>query len=102
MCNRHQRGAVAPLIALLLFVIIICVALVVDLGRVHSVKAELQRAVDAAALAGAKYLPTDADVTAASTATAGTNRVDGEQFANLLDQPTTTLNVVLGTWDQVS
>ena len=93
MCKQHQRGAVAPLIALLLFVIVICVALVVDLGRVHSVKAELQRAVDAAALAGARYVPRATDVTAAATAAAGGNQVDGDKFANLLSQPTTTLVV---------
>jgi len=102
MCKQHQRGAVAPLIALLLFVIVICVALVVDLGRVHSVKAELQRAVDAAALAGARYVPRATDVTAAATAAAGGNQVDGDKFANLLSQPTTTLDIVLGKWDETA
>lgn len=98
----RQRGAVAPLIAIMLFVIIICVALVVDLGHVHNVKGQLQRAADAAALAGARYLPTAAKVTAVAVATAGGNSVDGETLATLLaNEPAqTTLDVALGSWDK--
>ena len=53
--NREQ-GAVAPLVGILMVVFILCIALVVDLGHLHNVKVQLQRAVDAAALAGAQQL----------------------------------------------
>lgn len=99
MFKRNERGAVAPLIALMLFVIIICIALVVDLGRVHSVKAELQRTVDAAALAGVRYLPNETSASNVSTATAGQSRVDGRLFQDLLDDGEVVLDIVFGKWD---
>ncbi len=54
--SGREKGAVAPLVAILIVVFILCIALVVDLGHLHNVKVQLQRAVDAAALAGAKQL----------------------------------------------
>jgi Flp pilus assembly protein TadG len=53
---KQSRGAVAPLVAIMLILIVVCVALVVDLGHIHNVKVQLQRAADAAALAGAQEL----------------------------------------------
>ena len=44
-----EKGAVAVLVAVMLVLILACLALVVDLGHLHNVKAQLQRAVDAAA-----------------------------------------------------
>ncbi len=48
-----ERGAVLPLTALMIVVIICCLALAIDLGRVYLVKCELQRAADAGAMAAA-------------------------------------------------
>ncbi len=53
---RRQRGAVVIWFALLLPVLLGFVALAVDLGRLGMIKAELQNAVDAAALGGALSL----------------------------------------------
>lgn len=80
MLTHNQKGAVAPLVAIMLVLIVVCVALVVDLGHIHNVKVELQRAVDAAALAGAQQLKgsTGSGPAAISVAvaTAAANRVD--------------------------
>lgn len=102
MNTARQRGAVAPLIAVMLFVIVISISLVVDLGHIHNAKGQLQSTVDAAALAGARYVPTAAEVTAVATATARENIVDGTTFADLLDNEPgrTTLDVAIGNWDQ--
>lgn len=51
-----QRGAVAPLVALLLPVLIGVAALAVDLAHVYVVRNEMQNDADAAALAGAHAL----------------------------------------------
>jgi len=53
---RRQRGAVAIVFGLSIFVLFGFLALVVDLGRTYVVRTELQNAADAAALAGAKQL----------------------------------------------
>ena len=80
---KQSRGAVAPLVAIMLILIVVCVALVVDLGHIHNVKVELQRAADAAALAGAQQLTggsgaaTNARNVAVATALA--NTVDQDQ-----------------------
>ena len=94
MLLHSQKGAVAPLIAVLLLVIVVCVAFVVDLGHVHNVKAELQRAVDAAALAGAKHLPNANKVKAVAIATAAANTVGQDTVLTTAD------DVVLGLWDK--
>jgi hypothetical protein len=54
--KRSQRGAVAIMVGLTLIVLIGMLALVIDLGHGYLVKAELQNAADAAALAGARSL----------------------------------------------
>lgn len=80
MSTHNQKGAVAPLVAIMLVLIVVCVALVVDLGHIHNVKVELQRAVDAAALAGAGQLGGSIGAGQAAidvaVATAAANRVD--------------------------
>lgn len=53
---HRQRGAVAPLVALMLPVLIGSAAFVIDLAYVHVVRNELQNDADAAALAGAHAL----------------------------------------------
>ncbi|PLX81424.1 MAG: hypothetical protein C0614_06575 [Desulfuromonas sp.] len=80
MKSTSQKGAVAPLVAILLFVILVCVALVVDLGHTHNVKIQLQRAVDAAALAAAKELPVVTDVKAVAIAVAAANLADQQDI----------------------
>jgi Flp pilus assembly protein TadG/uncharacterized protein YegL len=71
--RRARRGAVIVLFAILLIVVMAFLALSIDLGYACAVKADLQSAVDAGALAGGGALVsgTDAAVDAA------------EQFTNL-------------------
>jgi len=54
--TTFRRGAVAPLVALLMVPLIGMVALAVDYGYLCAVKTDLQRAADAAALAGVRDL----------------------------------------------
>jgi hypothetical protein len=56
-----ERGQILPMVALLALVLIAIVGLALDVGRLMVAKAELRRAVDAAALAGALKLPELAD-----------------------------------------
>jgi hypothetical protein len=91
---KNSKGAVAPLVAIMLVVIILCVAIVVDLGHIHNVKIQLQRAVDAAALAGANALPDEDAAVDSAVAVAGANRVDREGVE--IDPA----DVVLGIWDK--
>lgn len=58
---RRQRGAVAIVVALSIFVLIGMIGLAIDLGRMFVIKTELQNAADACALAAAKELDGDAD-----------------------------------------
>ncbi len=53
---RRQRGAFLVMMALLIVVLIGIAALALDFGRVVALRAEMQNAVDAAALAGAVEL----------------------------------------------
>jgi len=57
----NETGAVAPMVGIMIFLFVGCLALVVDLGLLHNVKVQLQRAADAAALAGALQLDTGSD-----------------------------------------
>ena len=54
--GQGQRGAVAIMLGLSIFVLFGFMALAIDLGRTYVVRTELQNAADAAALAGAKQL----------------------------------------------
>ncbi len=51
--SPRRRGAVAPMVACLLVVLMGMAALSVDVGLMYKTKAQLQRAADSAALAGA-------------------------------------------------
>lgn len=53
---QQQRGAVAPLVALMLPVLVAAAAFAIDLAYVHVVRNEMQNDADAAALAGAHAL----------------------------------------------
>lgn len=60
--RRDRRGAILVLSGILLVVLAGMVAFSVDLGYMHTVRTELKRATDAAALAGAGALPEGTDV----------------------------------------
>src|SRR5690348_6455203 len=53
-----RRGAVAPLAALLMTMLVGMLAFSIDVGYICAVEAELQNAADSAALAGAQQLQT--------------------------------------------
>lgn len=55
-CGPRQRGAVAIMFGLSIFVLFGFMALAIDLGRIYVLRTELQNAADASALAGAKEL----------------------------------------------
>ncbi|MDH5297698.1 MAG: pilus assembly protein TadG-related protein [Desulfobulbaceae bacterium] len=96
--EAKNKGAVAPLVAILMVLLLGCLALVVDLGHLHNVKTELQRAVDAAALAGARELDgKNEEITRAqqaAMAVAGQNTVNGSALS--LD---VNADIQVGTWD---
>ncbi|MEM9442856.1 MAG: pilus assembly protein TadG-related protein [Pseudomonadota bacterium] len=56
-CASDQRGAVMPIMAAVMMITAGGAALAVDVGRAYAVKADLQAAADAAALAAAIMLP---------------------------------------------
>lgn len=53
---REEQGAAGVLTALLIIIFVAIMAIVIDLGHLHSVRNELQNAADAGALAGARAL----------------------------------------------
>jgi Flp pilus assembly protein TadG len=53
---RRRRGHTLSLMAVLLLPALGFLALIIDLGRVYAIRAEMQRAADAAVLAGAQEL----------------------------------------------
>jgi Flp pilus assembly protein TadG len=56
--DRHpERGAVLPIVAITLPVLLAMAAIVIDLGHLYQVRSQLQATADAAALAGAAMLP---------------------------------------------
>ncbi|MDR3409618.1 MAG: Tad domain-containing protein [Formivibrio sp.] len=54
--RQRQRGVVAIIVGLSIFILVGMLALVLDLGHLYIAKTELQNAADAAALSGAKEL----------------------------------------------
>jgi hypothetical protein len=54
---RGEAGQVVPIFAMLALVILALLGLAADIGKIYVARAQLSRAVDAAALAGAKELP---------------------------------------------
>ena len=67
--RHNERGATLVMMALMLFLALGMSALVVDFGMIKASKAEAQRAVDAAALAGASaFLIPDPTVDKAAAA----------------------------------
>jgi Flp pilus assembly protein TadG len=103
---NHQRGAVAVLVAVMLILIFVCVALVVDMGHIHNVKVEMQKAVDAAALAGAQQLDGGTNqllyAKNVAKATAFTNGVDLETEGPFITSECKGLDdkSCIGVWDK--
>ena len=56
--KREEDGAITPLVALLLIILVGFCALVLDFGMIYANRRNLQNAADAAALAGARELET--------------------------------------------
>ena len=96
MTRRKQlrRGNIVVLTAVLLVVIIACIAFAVDIGYICLVRTQSQNAADAAAMAGTGRLPAGAaEVRLAARNFAQANRADGSAVV-LPDA-----KIVLGTWD---
>ncbi len=105
--DLDQKGMVMVFVAIALLMFLAIVALVVDLGYGLSVRTELQRVADAAALAGAGHLNgTDAGVVAAKAdaiAYAAKNKaagyavvvLPGDVQGGFWDMPTQTFDPVL-------
>src|SRR5690606_10171946 len=65
--SRNRRGVIVVLFSVLLVVLVIILAFSIDVGYMYSVRTDLQRAVDAGALAAAGQLtnePNKAEKTA--------------------------------------
>lgn len=91
---RGRRGGVAPLVAISLVMLLGFVALAVDGGYIYVSRAQMQRAVDASALAGASALVEAEDLaTARAFEAAGRNAVGGTPVS---EQEAT---VIIGSWE---
>jgi len=88
---QNEKGAVIVLVAVLLVVLLGFAALAVDVGYLYSHRANLSKAVDAAALAGVQDLPDDA--TAAYTVS--------ESYANNNGVPLDELTIQVSNNDTV-
>jgi uncharacterized membrane protein len=66
--TKNQRGQTLPLLALLLVVLILFIGLAIDFGFAYVTKANLSKAVDAAALAGIRSVATQGDTQAKAVA----------------------------------
>lgn len=90
----RRRGAVAPAVAVMLVVLLGFVALAVDSGYIFVSRAEMQHAIDSAALAGAAKLPgPDPAVIERARVFAGHNIVASASVAPR------ELDVFIGNWD---
>ncbi len=107
---QRQEGVVAPLFAILLVfgIIVGILALVLDLGHMHNVRSELQKAADACALRGARafypdVLPAEPeglikpDPVNAQTQAIQTIDRNMSDFIKLTDLPAN--DVEVGVWD---
>lgn len=92
--RRRRQGAVLPLVAVLLILMLAMAALAVDIGYISLVRSQLQAAVDAANFAAASGLPYGpAEVRKRAKASALGNLVNGQPLV-LQDS-----DIELGTWD---
>ena len=100
---RRRRAATAVLVVITLPILLGFAALAVDVGRMFNVRAELQIAADAAAMAAAIELASDPDYgDDLFVPDEEAIRLVGQQFAEPNHGVTGTLadaDVVLGNWD---
>ncbi len=90
----RRRGSVVPLIAISLVMLLSFVALALDAGYIYVSRAQMQRAVDASALAGASALVEGENpATERALDAAGRNAVGG---APVSEQEAT---VIIGSWE---
>ena len=86
LSRRHdrgtERGQIAPLLAVSLVVIMLCVGLAVDVGFAYVTKARLTKAVDAATLTAMKNLSSQGQ---AEATTLGTNAFNANYTTSPLD-----------------
>ncbi len=71
---ERRRGAVIPLVAIMLGVILAMVAFALDIGYIALADTELQRTADACAIAAVQQLPSESDAIAAAQSLAIGNR----------------------------
>ena len=95
---HRQRGAVAPLVALLLPVLIASAAFAIDLAYVHVVRNEMQNDADAAALAGAHAL-VNASTGAVQWAAATAQAQQSVSLNRAAGQPLSDAQVQTGYWN---
>ncbi|PLX77420.1 MAG: hypothetical protein C0615_05365 [Desulfuromonas sp.] len=96
---ENQRGAVAPLMAVLLVVLLLALAIVVDLGHIHNAKIELQQAVDASALAGAGQLNGQSGADARATNTAEQTLIANDIISRAVDLASENVAITIGHWN---
>lgn len=98
---RRERGAAAPLFALMLIPLIGAVGLGVDIGALYSEKAQLQNGADASALKIAAACAADESATACATTgaatIAGKNALDGVEVIDTATVNKTTNLVTIKT-----
>lgn len=91
--DRHSRRAVAAIFSLVILVVLLgFTALTVDIGHIYNVRAELQNAADAAALAAIQLLPNEAEALATARKYANMNHA---QYGDVVGKA----DVLLGRWD---
>jgi|CXWL01.1.fsa_nt_gi Flp pilus assembly protein TadG len=90
--QRRRRGVAAIFSLVLLVVLLGFTALTVDVGHIYNVRAELQNAADAAALAGLQMLP---DQTLALQTAQEYANMNHSKYGSVVADA----DVVLGNWD---
>jgi hypothetical protein len=98
-CSAQQRGNVVVLVAISMTLLIGFAALAIDLGQLYVARAELQRAADAAALAGASAYFSDAGL--AQDTTELSYMIDLRAQAAALANPTHHAETILDLSDIV-
>lgn len=95
----NQRGAVTPMVAILLVALLLIVALVIDIGLIHNAKLQLQQAVDSAALAGSGQLNGLSDATSRAVQAAQVAITANDVLNRDVNLDTEVVSVSLGHWD---
>lgn len=96
--RRPRRGGVLLLVCILMVVLVGMVAFTVDMGRMFLVRAQLQTAVDAGALAANLKLKRDPNSLEDAKA-AAENFVQLNRVGWFVTVPSDSITVEMGTWD---